>query len=213
MIGVDTPGAPTSEARFTTPTEMCPHPERWTSTDGDSTEVEVSELAYGLVRALQPSLCVETGSGFGQTAEQIARALAANGHGMLITIDPDPERAQLTTQRLQTIPNGCRLLSSVQQCESLHWAPWPPADEPDAPTVDFLWLDSFYELRVAEFLRYRPWMRAGTIACFHDSAPGHGSWRIASGRDLRSEIEHELAGQVRVVHLPTPRGLTIAEVI
>jgi len=54
-----------TEARYFQPTELCPHPERWHSTDGDSTEIEVSDLAWGLVRTLQPDYCVETGTGHG----------------------------------------------------------------------------------------------------------------------------------------------------
>lgn len=200
VVGVDIPGPPTTEARFTTATTLCPNPGRWTSTDGDSTEVEVSDLAYGLVRALQPSLCVETGSGFGQTAARIAEALYANGHGELVTIEPDRERAAITRTAVAQWHN-----TTVVECESLSWTP--------TALIEFAWLDSYYELRVPEFIRYRPWLRIGSIICFHDSAPGHGSHRIPSGRDLRSEIEAELAGQIRVVHLPTPRGLTIAEIL
>lgn len=197
--GVDIPGEPQSEGRFTAPTDECPHPDRWTSTDGDSTEVEVSDLAYGLVRALQPSLCVETGSGFGQTTERILAAIRANGHGEFVSIEPDLDRVAWTTRRLGTDRQV------VLPVESLSWT---PTDQ-----IDFAWLDSLYELRVPEFNTYRPWMRVGCIVCFHDSAPGHGSHRIASGLDLRSEVEKELAGQVRMVHLPTPRGLTVAEVL
>lgn len=196
-IGIELPGAPDSEARFTAPTERCPYPERWTSTDGDSTEVEVSDVAWGLVRALQPSLVVETGSGFGQTARRICDALAQNGHGQLVTIEPDPERAA-ATRRL--VPEA-----AVVEAASLSWTP--------SGVIDFAWLDSHYELRVAEFIRYRPWMRSGTVVCFHDTAPEHGSHRIASGRDLHSEIQVALGSDLAIVRLPTPRGITIGEVV
>ena len=91
--GVHVPGPPAPESRYYQPTVDCPHPERWTSTDDDSTEIEVSDLAWGLVRATQPSLCVETGAAWGQTAERIGWALAANGHGHLYTLEPDRRRA------------------------------------------------------------------------------------------------------------------------
>lgn len=201
QIGVDIPGFPESEGRFTTPTTLCPHPERWSSTDGDSTEIEVSDLAFGLVRALQPMFCVETGSGFGQTSKRIADALEANGQGRLVTIEPDTDRATVT--RL-TLGGFMADLADVVEGESLSWTP--------SEIIEFAWLDSYYEFRVPEFMRYRAWMRPGTIVCFHDSAPGHGSHRIPSGLDLRSEIETKLADQIRMIHLPTPRGLTIAEV-
>ena len=50
-----------TEARFTSPSELCPHPERWTSRDIEATENEVLELVHGLIRALQPDLVLETG--------------------------------------------------------------------------------------------------------------------------------------------------------
>lgn len=197
--GLDIPGEAVSEGRFTTPTDLCPWPGRWTSTDGDSSEVEVSDLAWGLVRALQPDYCVETGSGFGQTSKRIGEALEANGHGKLYAIEIDQEKALATAQRCSGLP------VEVWRKDSLLF-------KPPCNLIDFFWLDSWYEHRVPEFLRYRPWMRAGTIVCFHDTAPEHGSHRIPSGRDLRTDIEAQLGAIIRLVHLPTPRGVTIAEV-
>lgn len=199
IVGLHLPGPPQPEDRFTTPTPICPHPGYWTSTDGDSTEVEVSDLAYGLVRALQPDFCIETGTGWGQTALRIAQALYENAHGYLVTLEPDAERAEHSRNKLRNYYRA-----EVLTLASLDWTP-------DRP-IDFAWLDSYYELRVPEFNRYRSYMHPGTIVCFHDSAPGHGSHRIESGRDLRSEISYELIEQVRLIHLPTPRGISIAEV-
>lgn len=195
--GVDIPGEPESEGRFTMPTDLCAWPERWTSTDGDSTEIEVSDLAYGLVRALQPRCCVETGSGHGQTTRRIADAIVENGHGHIFAIENHEGRADA----LRDIP-----AATVVCLDSLEWTP------PPGTTIDFAWLDSWYEFRVPEFVRYQPWMRSGTIVCFHDSAPGHGSHRIPSGNDLRTEVEDELKPYGSVIHLPTPRGVSIFEV-
>lgn len=199
ITGLDYPGPAQREDRFTAPTDLCPHPGRWTSTDGDSTEVEVSDLAYGLVRTLQPNFCIETGAGWGQTTRRIGQALMLNGHGHLVALETDRERVDHAADRCAGLP------VKVLPFDSMDWSP----DE----LIDFAWLDSLYELRVPEFTRYRPRMRAGTVVCFHDTAPEHGSHRITSGRDLRSEIEAELGWQVRLVHLPTPRGVTVAEVL
>jgi Methyltransferase domain len=203
IVGRDVPGEPQEESRFTAPTRICPTPNRWHSTDGDSTEIEVSELAFGLVRALQPSFCVETGSGFGQTAVQIAQALRQNNHGHLVTIEPDERRFKATSEVLKPFER----YAFVFRRSSLDYEP--------ISTIDFAWLDSFYELRVPEFLHFRPWMHEGTIVCFHDTAPEHGAHRIASGKDLRTEIYDELIGRGELVaiELPTPRGLMIAQVV
>lgn len=203
-VGIETPGLRAPEARFTGPTDLCPHPELWFSTDGDSTECEVSELAYGLVRALQPGVVIETGTGFGQTAYDITRALERNAHGVLYTIEPDAERVEYCHNQVSRWTRSSH--ATLVEGSSLDWIP------PAGSVIEFAWLDSFYELRVPEFWHFHPYMRAGTTVCFHDTAPEHGSHRIASGRDLRSEIEHELADVLDVVHLPTPRGVTIGVV-
>lgn len=204
--GVDVPGKPEQESRFTSPTTLCPRPQEWHSTDGDSTEVEVSELAYGLVRALQPVLCVETGTGFGQTTWQIVAALGMNGHGSLLTFETDHERCQQFRADPAYVAANRQSLVKLIEGDVHGW-------RGDGRTVEFAWIDSFYESRVPDFLHLRQFMRIGSIAVFHDTAPGHGSHRIPSGRDLRNELYAELLGVIRLVNLPTPRGLTIAEVI
>lgn len=193
------------ESRFIQPSDLCPFPERWTSEDGDSTEVEVSVLVGSLVVALQPDLVVETGAGWGQSTEAIARALAANGLGRYVALEIDEERAESARRRAAAYGTGEVLLASSHD--------WEP--ESGSPPIGLLYSDSYYEDRVPELLRLRAWMRRGSVAVFHDTAPGRGSHRIRSGRDLRGEIEHELVrrGIVRVAHLPTPRGVSVCEVL
>lgn len=187
-----------TEARFFEPTALCPRPELWHSVDGDSAEVEVSDLLFGLVRALQPELCVETGAAFGQSAYAIGDALRMNGHGHLISLELDPIRAQIAAETCRDLP------VSILRAPSLEW-------EPLADTrIGFVFLDSVSTLRVAEFRHLRSWMHAGSIVCMHDTAPGHGKM---NGSDTREQIERELVSEVRLIHLPTPRGLTIAEVV
>jgi predicted O-methyltransferase YrrM len=194
-----TPGAALPESRYTGPTANCPYPDRWHSTDDHSTEVEVSELVAAFVRALQPDLVFETGAAWGQTSELIGRALVANGQGFLVTTEPDAERADYTVARCEGLP------VVVRQHGSLEW-------EPPGP-IQFAFFDSLWELRISEFLHVRPFLKAGTVVCWHDTAPGHGQGTYPGGRDLRQEIDTVLAGQVRTIHLPTPRGVTFAEVL
>lgn len=198
--GRDIPGDPLPESRFIEPTFWCPHPDRWTSTDGDSTEIEVTALIAGLVRGLQPRLVVETGAAFGQTTHAIADALERNGHGQLITFETDSARRDLLSPHPLVEVHGSSL----------------DADLSDRPPIDVAFLDSFYETRIPEFLHLRQWMRPGTIVAFHDTADGRGSHRIPSGQTLRQEIESELitpAYLAGAIDLPTPRGLTIGEVM
>lgn len=202
VVGRDIPGPPQPESRFTAPTDLCPYPERWTSTDGDSTEEEVCALVYGLVRGLQPDAVLETGTGFGAMAERITDALFVNARGKLFTIENDPERVAYSRRRL-----GYRQQIEIIEGSSLAWTP------PDDVVFDLAWFDSYYELRVPEFRAFRRWMRRGTIVCFHDTAPGHGAHRSPTADSIRTTIVAELHSQLRLVHLPTPRGATIGEVL
>lgn len=201
-VGWHVPGPPTAEDRFTGPTDECPHPEWWYGTDADSTEVEVSDMVWGLVRCLQPRVCIETGSGWGQTTLAIAKALRQNGHGRLITLETEPRRVDYVRVLVDGYP------VKVLGQESLTWQ---PAADIYPGTIDFAWFDSLYRLRVPEFLAFRPWLAPGAVVCFHDTAPRHGHWEMPSGRDLRSEIEAEIGDQLIAMHLPTPRGVTVAQ--
>jgi predicted O-methyltransferase YrrM len=176
-----------SESTWTKARPDCPHPEWWSSTDPQSTELEVSELVAAFVRALQPEYVLETGTCIGQTAEIIGRALEANGHGRLETLETDPERAAFSRQRCDGLP------VSVLETPSLEFAPPSP--------IDFAWLDSRTELRVAEFERFKPHLSPWAVVGFHDTSPHQGVW----GRAVES-----LPG-TRAIRLRTPRGVTFVE--
>lgn len=178
-----------SEAKWTKPRPDCPHPEWWSSTDPQSTELEVSELVAGFIRALQPEYVVETGTCLGQTAEIIAMALQMNGHGTLDTLEPDAERAEFARLRCKGLP------VVVHETASLDFVPAQP--------IGFAWLDSRIELRVPEFERFRPHFVPGAIVGVHDTSPHHGDW----GRAVE-----DLPG-TRCIRLGTPRGVTFVEVI
>jgi predicted O-methyltransferase YrrM len=177
---------------------MCPHPEWWTSTDDHSTEIEVSDLIYGIVRGVQPDFCIETGTAWGQTAERIGQALFVNSHGRLVSLDTDPERVEFSARRCRGLPVEVLCMSAME---------YTPTEE-----IGFAFFDSLFNLRVPEFLRYADNMRSGTVVAFHDSAPGHGGGQFPSGRDLLNEIVAELGSVLDLVHFPTPRGITIGVV-
>lgn len=192
--GYEIPGDPLPESRWVEADERCPHPEFWHSTDGSSTEVEVSELIAGLVRGLQPRLCIETGSAYGQTTRAIARALEENGHGLLVTYEVDDEQRNAIRSMVDdrhVLVAGDSLKGSLDGFGPL----------------DFAFLDSNYETRVPEFNHFRRWMRLGTIVAFHDTRPGAGEHRM--DRSLREELD---GLDLALIDLPTPRGLTLGAV-
>jgi len=188
------PADPLPESRFFAPTDRCPHPERFTSTDGDSTEIEVAEFIGALVRVCQPDVVVELGSAFGETTARIVEALDRNGHGFLYTLEIDGERAQYVRDR---IPASDRW-ALVEQ-SSLEWLP------PYGETVDLLFSDTLRDIRCEEIHRFLPYMRAASLAAVHDSG-----WDMGP---LRGWLENSLVkpGYARAVDFPTARGLTLLE--
>ena len=176
------------ESEFTPPHADCRRPELWTAADAQSTELEVIELVAAFVRALQPEYVIETGTCIGLTAEAIGRALQANGHGHLDTLEVDSKRAAQARSRCAGLP------VDVIERSSMEFKPKQP--------IGFAWFDSLLELRVLEFERFRSWLPVGTIVGFHDTSPHmgvYGGW-----------VE-QLSG-TRPVRLRTPRGVTFAEV-
>lgn len=196
IVGWHVPGEPQPESRFFGPTDRCPHPERWTATDADSTEREAAELIGALVRALQPDLVVETGTAFGETTEQIVNALERNGRGYLFTLELEIEEERIAYVRGR-IPESMRWELVITS--SLEWVP------PDGAVIDLLFSDTARDIRCEEVLRFLPWMRPGAIVAVHDSA-----WDMGP---LRGWIENSIVrpGLGRAIDLPTPRGLTLLE--
>lgn len=177
------------ESRFITGSPRCPYPENWHSTDEESTEIEVSEMIAGLVRGLQPTLVIETGSAHGQSTRLIADALDRNGHGALITYEHDDGRRRRLPKHPRIYAEGSSLDADLT-----------------GSTIDFAFFDSFPEVRCKEFRLFRQWMRDGTIVAFHDTSDQAGA---GAGKVLREEIA---ALDLAVIDFPTPRGLTLGEV-
>lgn len=188
------PGELQPESRFFQPTGRCRNPERWHSTDGDSTEREVAEFIGALVRVCQPEVVVELGTAFGETAEFIVDALTRNGHGYLYTLETDPERVQHVRDRIPAAANW-----EIIQASSLEWEP------PPGTVIDVLFSDTLRDLRCEEIHRFLPYMCQAGLAAVHDSG-----WDVGP---LRGWLENSLVkpGLARAVDFPTPRGLTLLE--
>jgi len=177
------------EDEFTKPHPDCTNPGLWTAADAYSAELEITELVAAFVRALQPEYVVETGTCFGQTAEAIGKALQANGHGRLDTLEIDPAKVEQSAARCEGLP--VRVLA----CSSLDFTPEEP--------IGFAFFDSLLDLRIPEFQRYRPWLPIGSVVGFHDTSPHMGNYggQLDGLNDIRS------------IRLRTPRGVTFGEVV
>jgi hypothetical protein len=182
------------ESRYTDPRGDCPHPERWHSSDWDSTEHEVTDLVAAFVKALRPDIVVETGSAFGQTAHAIGVVLHEAGVGELHTVEIASDRAQLTRERCADLP------VKVHEADSLAWTP------PDG--IGFAWFDSLLPLRVPEYEAYYDHFTKGAIVGFHDVGTHYdryGLWAAIEG------LEEQ--GKLLPIRLRTPRGVVFAEVV
>ena len=178
-----------SEGTWTTPRDECPHPTYWHALDKNSTEIEVSEMLYGLVRGLQPDYAVETGTWKGQTTEHMAKAIARNGHGHLHAVELVEAMAAQCRERCRGLP------VTVHEADVLEW-------EPSAP-IDFLWIDAgtAQENRVDQLDHFRPWLHAQSVVALHDCGPQFG---------VRGALETR-ARDFEWLFLATPRGIALGK--
>jgi len=65
---------------------------------------EELDFLYGLIRVTKPTLCLETGTHHGDSAERIGRALVANGFGHLHSCEITPEYVEEARARVQGLP-------------------------------------------------------------------------------------------------------------
>ena len=175
-------------------TPECPHPERWSMIDSMTAEVEVLEFLATLVTTIKPELVVETGSFLGVSTEWIARGLARNGFGRVISCEYDT----LVYERART------------RFETSELRPWMELRNESSleivveGTIDLLFSDSDTPIREAEVRRFLPQMNPTGIILIHDA-----SSHLKVVRDTALRLEAE--GLISVVLLPTPRGLVIAQ--
>ena len=175
-------------------TSECPHPERWSMIDSMTAEVEVLEFLATLVTTIKPELVVETGSFLGVSTEWIARGLARNGFGRVVSCEFDPVVYERAKARFET--SELRLWMELRNESSLEMKV--------EGTIDLLFSDSDTPIREAEVRRFLPQMKPTGIILIHDA-----SSHLKVVRDTALRLEAE--GLISVVLLPTPRGLVIAQ--
>lgn len=179
-----------TEARYTSPSDLCPHPDRWTSRDIEATENEVLELVHGLVRALQPDLVLETGTYLGDGTEAIASALRDNGRGQLHTFELDPGIVGKAAARLTDLDHWI----TYHEGKAEDWTPPAP--------IDFAFFDSSPGSRCMEWHNLAQHMTQRTVVAFHDTSPH---------LPLRDLLRNPDLPPIHLIDLPTPRGISIGQ--
>jgi predicted O-methyltransferase YrrM len=178
-----------SENAFTNPTALCPRVDLWSAPDDMSSECEVTDFLYSLVRLLKPKIVLETGCFLGATSGAIGHALKRNKYGRLITCDVDPGLADHVTKlaRRLRLPIDVLHADSSQAIRRLQ-------------AIDLAFVDSG-EDRPKEILSLIPKMSAFGIIALHDTAPHH---RL---------VEHDYfeSRGLKYIYMNTPRGLTLLQ--
>ena len=153
-----------------------------------SSEVEVLEFMYGIIRCMQPEFVVETGTYKGLGALAIGKALEANGHGRLFS-------TEIHVPYIQTARELCKGLPvDIVEMSSLDYAP--------DRDIDFAWFDSEPAIRADEFRKYYP--RLTGLVGFHDTYFNE----VWNGiKDLERE------GLIIPIVFKTPRGMCLAQVV
>jgi predicted O-methyltransferase YrrM len=168
--------------------DLCADPDYWHSVDRSSTEVEVSEMIGGIVRGLQPDVCVELGSYMGQTSRAIATALRQSGHGWLYALDTDVRCVRTCQTVLAGLPAVAVLVDAG--C----WIP--------PPVIDFIWVDhGDVNTRIAAVEHLLSHLSRRAVVCWHDAG---SYWTL--GDQLRRAFGPPLWS---LLFLPTPRGVAI----
>lgn len=173
------------ESEYTEPRLDVPHPEWWNAYDSMAPEVEVVEFVSVLVRTLQPEFVMETGTWKGFTAQSIGKSLLHNGHGHLVTLELDPKRAEEAETNVEGLP------VRVEVADSREYVP--------RASIDLLWLDGSTD-RASEWRHLSQYMTEYGIVVIHDTRP-----------EGNTRTQFESVSDITLVHLPTPRGVSIGQ--
>ena len=170
----------------------------WTKKANWSTEDEIYEFLYGLVRAVKPRLCLESGTFEGDGSVAIAEALLENNNGgKLYTID---EKDFGVKEKLGKYPNIEFVLAHAPQI----FTTLP------LQNVEFIFLDSGHsygqvlgELRVVDSL-----LAEQGYICIHDVL--HSNWGEGSQKAIR-DFMAETKNKYSYIYLTNYNGLGILQ--
>jgi predicted O-methyltransferase YrrM len=117
-----------------------------------STEVEMQEFLYGLVRYLKPELVFESGSCLGFGTMALAMACNSNQSGRLISAEPELNKFNIAKERVSMYP-----CADVRNCASVEC--------PELKTADLIFSDSSWEARRTEWTA----AKKGCVFVVHDT--------------------------------------------
>jgi predicted O-methyltransferase YrrM len=191
-----------SRPEVAVPTPECPNSADWRCYDEMSSEVEVLDLLYALVRCLRPRVVLETGTYLGLSTHHLARAVRDNGVGHVHSCDIDID--VLGKAGTLLLEDGLAPYATL----------WPMRGEQmidrvgseiEAP-VDFAFIDSHIRTRVSETVRLLPKLSYRGVIAVHDTNTFHSAARNGPRPGLIA-LTRELG--LQIIMLDTPRGLCL----
>jgi predicted O-methyltransferase YrrM len=166
----------------------------WSRFDSASSETEVIDFVFSLVRLIKPQRALETGTWLGLTAIAIGKAMKQNGFGHLTSIEIDREAQATAANNIASA--GLQAQVTSHHASSL--------DFPTEAFFDFAYFDTSIDIRHAEFARFFPALTTGATVLFQNTR--HHETGDAS---LLQELI-ETFGLVGI-GLATPRGLWLGK--
>lgn len=165
----------------------------WSAYSTDGAEIEVGEFIYGLIRLIKPKIIVETGCYFGDTTEQIVKALKDNKFGKLYTCDIVDKCLEETEKKV-----GKSKYVEIKKMAGIDLIKEIGDD------IEFAFIDSGYTARDEEIDELVGHLSENQMFALHDTAPQHAKMR---------ELSNRVAAKynLRSIYLNSPRGLTIYE--
>ena len=178
------------------PWHECPHPERWTCWTPQGVECEVAQWLVATVQMLKPDVVLDTGTYVGTSAVHLAEGCRRNGAGHVWTQDVDGTvlnvaLASIEAANLEDWVSVRKCGSVVETCELI------------GQPVDLAFIDAdtpYTDTRARELAAVWPFLSDRAVVLAHDTSPAWGRWQVAAVRGYD------------MVHLPTPRGLTVLRV-
>jgi predicted O-methyltransferase YrrM len=159
--------------------------------------VEEAVLLHALVLNYKPAHILETGTENGYTAAVMGHACRENGFGSVTTIELHTDQAADAVHNINEV--GLTDWVDVNVSDSLEFI-----GNLQLP-VDFALIDSVIGLRLTEIKMLIPKMRKGSMIVTHDTAPNHPM------RDVY-QLQRDLDSLgYRVIHIPSPRGLSLIQ--
>jgi len=150
-----------------------------------STELEVLNWLYATIRVLKPATVLETGAADGLGTIALASACAANGFGVVHSVEID--QALCAQLRNRAAEQGLSKFVAVESQSSLDFL------ESTNRHFDIGWFDSLCEIRAQEFRICLDRGIIGKLAVFHDTSPTRSqSMHHAPAPELHAQYRRDV---------------------